>query len=153
MLSPELLPKAAQKHVEGTMNSRVDAVIVAVYCAGTVLLVRNVSDAQWGFPGGMLHVGEKHGIGAKRKVREETGIDISAARLEALDMMPRSRDHNLHFFGVKLPPSAFTDLGTVGPCGHMLRQCPLEELGSIELRPAHKRFLMRMAARVAERTT
>lgn len=49
---------------------------------GQLLLVRQ--DGQWFLPGGMLEPGETHAAGARREVREETGVDVEITELLAL---------------------------------------------------------------------
>lgn len=48
---------------------------------GRVLLQKRVDNGQWGFPGGMLEMGESLEQAATREVREEVGIEITSPRL------------------------------------------------------------------------
>lgn len=126
------------------MDLRLDAVIVAIYSGEDTLLVKP-GGRQWGFPGGMLREGERPGNGARRKVREETGLSIDGLPLEGLCSIQKHKDHFLHMFGVRLAPGAFADLGTMGPRGHQILLCPVKDLRKTSFRESHWRCLNRVA--------
>jgi ADP-ribose pyrophosphatase YjhB (NUDIX family) len=126
------------------MVAELDAVVVALYSDGKVVLVKK-DDVAWGFPGGMLQVGERHGKGAKRKVLEETGLDIENYTLEILTSFKKRPGHTIHLFGVQLGVHAFSHLNREGPNGHILLAYPAAELRTATLRPAHKKLLDALA--------
>lgn len=125
------------------MASQLDAVVVALFSGGDVLLVSNHSN-KWGFPGGMLKAGERHGYGARRKVQEETGINIWRKPLEALGAVSKHEGHQLHLFGAKLEQGAFDNLGSTGPRGHRLLRCPVQSLAQTHLYFHHELLLQRL---------
>jgi ADP-ribose pyrophosphatase YjhB (NUDIX family) len=52
--------------------------------AGRVLVVQRADSGAWCLPGGVAEVGEPPSAGAEREVREETGLEVRAARLLAV---------------------------------------------------------------------
>lgn len=48
---------------------------------GEVLLQRRGDTNKWGFPGGAIELGETPEMAAIREAKEETGLDVEAARL------------------------------------------------------------------------
>ncbi len=52
---------------------------------GRVLLQKRAADEEaWGFPGGILELGESFEDGAIREIREETGLEVTPVRLLGL---------------------------------------------------------------------
>lgn len=71
---------------------------VLVACDDEVLLVRGwLGNGRWGLPGGGLHRNELPLAGAMRELREETGIEVSAADLQFLFSRNSVRRHGLSF--------------------------------------------------------
>ena len=72
---------------------RIGVLLVARDPGGRVLLLRHVFHPKepWGLPGGWLHSGELPEAGARRELREETGLDASELALlfTSLEIEPR----------------------------------------------------------------
>ena len=64
----------------GYITPKVD-VRAAVFRDGELLLVREVMDGRWTFPGGWADVGETPSLAVEREVKEETGLTVRANRL------------------------------------------------------------------------
>jgi len=66
-----------------------------------VLLIRRGKQpmqGQWSLPGGALEVGETLAEGAKREVREETGLEVEPlAMVEVLDRISRDEAGRVHY--------------------------------------------------------
>lgn len=59
-----------------------------------VLLVRGIDDRQWTLPGGWAEVGERPSEAVEKEVREESGYEVRAAKLLAVqDRDLRDRPH------------------------------------------------------------
>ena len=74
---------------DGYATPRLD-VRAAVIQGGRVLLVKERSDGAWALPGGWADVGDSPSVTAVREVREESGYEVRALKLAAL------QDRNLH---------------------------------------------------------
>lgn len=74
---------------DGYATPRID-VRAAVIDDGRILLVREREDQSWSLPGGWADVGESPSVAAVREAREESGYDVRALKLAAL------QDRNLH---------------------------------------------------------
>jgi ADP-ribose pyrophosphatase YjhB (NUDIX family) len=81
-------------HGAGHPTPKVD-VRGAVFDAGRVLLVREVSDGGWTLPGGWADIGEPPSRAVAREVREEAGIAVRAVKLVAVHDRDR-RNHPAH---------------------------------------------------------
>jgi 8-oxo-dGTP diphosphatase len=57
--------------------------------AGRVLLLRHVFRGRypWGLPGGFIRSGESPELGMVRELREETGLDVTATGVAAINMI------------------------------------------------------------------
>jgi ADP-ribose pyrophosphatase YjhB (NUDIX family) len=68
---------------------------------GRALIVRRAHDprkGEWSLPGGMLELGESLSDGARREVREETGLDVEVgAILETFDRVHRDDDGRIRY--------------------------------------------------------
>ncbi len=49
--------------------------------AGEVLLQKRADRHTWGFPGGVMELGESFSAAVKREVKEETGLNVDITRL------------------------------------------------------------------------
>jgi ADP-ribose pyrophosphatase YjhB (NUDIX family) len=79
----------------GYATPKVD-VRAAVFAAGRVLLVREVSDGLWTLPGGWADVNESPSMSAVREVVEESGFEARAVKLAAVyDYRKRNRPQHL----------------------------------------------------------
>lgn len=58
---------------------------------GSILLVRLLYRARWGFPGGLLKRGEHPAEAARREALEETGLDIQVVAAPAVVVAPEPR--------------------------------------------------------------
>jgi 8-oxo-dGTP diphosphatase len=56
-------------------------VVIAVWCGGRVLILRQSYRPGATFPGGGLRAGEDAATAARRELREEVGLDLPAGRL------------------------------------------------------------------------
>ncbi len=69
---------------------------------GDVLLTRRTDNGLWCLPGGAMDPGESAAEAMIREVREETGLEVEAARLVGVysspDRVTRYRDGNTHQF-------------------------------------------------------
>jgi 8-oxo-dGTP pyrophosphatase MutT (NUDIX family) len=78
----------------------------ALVCAGEVLLVRHTyGPPSWELPGGGVHRGEEPLAAIARELREELGLEIDEADVEALATIPgpeRFHRHRTHLFRVDL---------------------------------------------------
>jgi ADP-ribose pyrophosphatase YjhB (NUDIX family) len=74
---------------DGYATPRVD-VRAAVIDDGRILLVREREEQSWSLPGGWADVGESPSVAAVREAREESGYEVRAIKLVAL------QDRNLH---------------------------------------------------------
>lgn len=127
------------------------ATFVAAYSAGKILLVRR--GTSWGFPGGNITRIEPLGVGARRKLFEETGVRVDESLLEKLVTIQKREDHELVLFGAILPDGAFDHLGAHGPRGHEIMKCDVHELADIKLRPWHRTLLYRLTQEKQEYST
>ena len=57
---------------------------------GDLLLVRRADDGRWAMPGGWVDPGETPEQAVVREVAEETGLQVSAARLAHTEQRPQS---------------------------------------------------------------
>lgn len=68
---------------------------------GRALIVRRAHEprkGEWSLPGGMLDLGESLADGAKREVREETGLDVEVgAIVETFDRVHRDADGRIRY--------------------------------------------------------
>jgi ADP-ribose pyrophosphatase YjhB (NUDIX family) len=79
----------------GYATPKVD-VRAAAFQAGSILLVREVSDGAWTLPGGWADVNETPAASAMREVLEESGFEARAVKLAAVyDYRKRNRPHHL----------------------------------------------------------
>jgi len=122
------------------------AAVVAVRSGDEVILVRS-GNHQLGFPGGNVLSNERPGMGARRKVQEETGLDIRKQPLQQLGMVHCEGNHILYFFGVSLEDGAFDRLEETGPKGHTIVRCKLSELEGIHLKTKHRQLLIQVKKR------
>lgn len=91
-------------------------------CDGRVLVVRGwLSDGRWQLPGGGLHRGETPAAGARRELREETGLDLPLERLPA--GQPRHRRQGMRRFHYQLFELELDDLPAVRPRWPELTDC------------------------------
>ncbi|MFF5080433.1 NUDIX domain-containing protein [Actinoplanes sp. NPDC000266] len=70
---------------------------------GWVLLVRRSDSHEWALTTGCLEPGEQPAAGAVREVREETGVDVKAERLlavEALDLSVAPNGDQIHWLAI-----------------------------------------------------
>jgi 8-oxo-dGTP pyrophosphatase MutT (NUDIX family) len=88
---------------------RVNGAKCVVLCSDRVLLVRQTygDRSRWDLPGGGLHPGEDPLEGARRELREETGVD--GAELVGVGTVEASMDFRhdvVHCFRCRLPDEA-----------------------------------------------
>lgn len=57
---------------------------------GSLLLIQRADDGLWALPGGLVDIGESPSEGAVREVREETGLEVVATRLVAVQDWARA---------------------------------------------------------------
>jgi ADP-ribose pyrophosphatase YjhB (NUDIX family) len=69
---------------------------------GRVLLIRRGSEplkGEWSIPGGLVELGEELAEGARRELKEETGLDVEPLEvLEVFDRIVRERGHVRYHF-------------------------------------------------------
>ena len=69
---------------------------------GRVLLIRRGGEplkGEWSIPGGLVELGEELGEGARRELKEETGLDVEPLEvLEVFDRIFRERDRVRYHF-------------------------------------------------------
>lgn len=71
---------------------------ILVVNGNDVLVVRGwLSSGRWGLPGGGLHRGEDPAEGAVRELKEETGIDVKATKLQKLYSGKTKTGHGLRY--------------------------------------------------------
>jgi len=75
----------------GYATPKVD-VRAAVFLQGRLLLVREKMDGLWSMPGGWADVNEAPSAMVAREVREESGLDVRAAKLIGVFEANRDRD-------------------------------------------------------------
>lgn len=68
-----------------------------------LLLCHATGTAHWDIPKGLQDPGESPLQAARRELREETGLDIDAARFEDLGCFDYRRDKRLHLYKVRAP--------------------------------------------------
>jgi ADP-ribose pyrophosphatase YjhB (NUDIX family) len=76
---------------DGYATPRID-VRAAVIENGRILLVKERSDGAWAIPGGWADVGDNPSLAAEREAREESGYEVRAVKLAAL----QDRDRHGH---------------------------------------------------------
>lgn len=85
------------------------AVLAMVARGGRVLLVRRGKPPgpdKWGFPGGLVELGETVAQAAERELREETGITAQAGPVaDVLTIISRDQDGHVknHYIAMALP--------------------------------------------------
>lgn len=84
---------------------------------GNVLLVKRKVEpfkGWWDIPGGFLEAGEHPEDGAKREVREETGLDVRLTRLHGIymDTYGDSNSHTLNIYYLAEPISGVPRAGS-----------------------------------------
>lgn len=70
--------------------------------SGRVLLAHATETSHWDIPKGQPDPGEAPVDAALRELREETGIELSAARLKDLGRFAYRRDKDLHLFAARI---------------------------------------------------
>ncbi len=123
----------------GERSPSVRAVVLATDRSGRVLLVRQPGGpfaGAWLLPGGAVHAHERVEAGARREVREETGLDVAGLRLVALyEVMsaPAGRYHILlHLYRAAAAGQLRSESGTEAAWRHP---------GEISIHPALRRQL------------
>lgn len=115
--------------------------------AGRILIVRPAGRASgWLLPGGLVKLGESPRDAARRKVREETNVDVEPGALVAVDWVQASRAHRrarlaFVFMGRTLTPD---DIASI--------RLQRAEVDAWRLEPPARALLLlhhRVAARVA----
>lgn len=74
-----------------TPSFSVGSICVIQHDDGSILLVRLLYRARWGFPGGLLKRSEHPAEAARREALEETGLDIQVAAAPAVVVAPEPR--------------------------------------------------------------
>ena len=69
-----------------------------VYIDNKVLMLKKAENGKWDLPGGHVSQGETTMQGLKREIKEETGLHISADRVELVQSSP-----NKFYYKVPLP--------------------------------------------------
>ncbi|AOI98309.1 NUDIX hydrolase [Burkholderia sp. LA-2-3-30-S1-D2] len=76
--------------------------VVILDGAGRVFLAHATDTAHWDIPKGQGEPGESPADAALRELREETGIELAAARLLDLGRFAYRHDKDLHLFAVRV---------------------------------------------------
>jgi ADP-ribose pyrophosphatase len=127
-------------------NPRV-AVGAVVFKDGCVLLVRRgqpPAENLWAIPGGSVEIGEPLQEAAEREIREETGVQIRAAKpIYTFDVIDRDVDGKVRFHYVIVDLSADYVMGepTPGDDAIEARWVPAREINSLEVSPATLKLL------------
>jgi ADP-ribose pyrophosphatase YjhB (NUDIX family) len=82
-------------------SHRIGAVVVLVDERRRVLLLRHVfhPDKPWGLPGGWINRGESPQTGARRELREETGLNAEIGPVLLMEREPRPWHLSIAFAG------------------------------------------------------
>lgn len=123
-------------------------VVIAVWCGGRVLILRQSYRAGATFPGGGLHGGEDPEKAARRELLEEVGLDIPAGRLRlARDItvpFEGCEDHVRVFeLALDAEPPLRPDHREVVTAAFL---APAEALGDPDMPPYIRRYLEGRAA-------
>lgn len=76
--------------------------VVILDAAGRVFLAHATDTTHWDIPKGQGEPGETPADAALRELREETGIELAAARLVDLGRFAYRHDKDLHLFAVRV---------------------------------------------------
>jgi len=123
-------------------------VVIAVWCGGRVLILRQSYRPGATFPGGGLETGEDPEAAARRELREEVGLDIPAGRLRlARDItvpFEGCEDHVRVFeLALDAEPPLRPDHREVVTAAFL---APAEALGDPDMPPYIRRYLEGRAA-------
>jgi len=124
----------------------VGAVVVR---GGRALIVRRGHEprkGEWSLPGGLLHLGESLADGARREVREETGLEVEAGPIiETFDRVHRDADGRVRFHFVIVDVVCWSDAGepVAGSDAEAVAWVTADEIDGYGINPHAKAVLLK----------
>ncbi|MEM8777424.1 MAG: NUDIX hydrolase [Cyanobacteria bacterium P01_G01_bin.49] len=82
------------------------ATIIPILADGRIVLIRRQDTGQWGLPGGIVDWGEDLLTTARRELREETGLELTAIRRLVGVYSAPDRDPRIHSISILIEADA-----------------------------------------------